>query len=166
MSSSGKAAGAHPDDLDGTGLRVAVICSRFNDHVTRRVVEGARRGLRTLGVAEADITEVWVAGAFELPFAAKAYATSGRVDALICAGTVIRGETTHYELVAGECARGIQQVQLETGIPVAFGVLTTEDIEQALARSQPEGGRNIGEECAAVAVEMARLRESLSPPSS
>jgi 6,7-dimethyl-8-ribityllumazine synthase len=165
-SSEGKTVGALRNGLDGNGVRVALVCSRFNDHITTRVVEGARRGLSAFGVADDDIIEAWVPGAFELPFAAKAFAGSGRVDAVICAGAVIRGETSHYDLVAGECARGIQLVQLETGVPVAFGVLTTEDVAQALARSEPEGGRNIGEECAAVAVEMARLRESVVPPPS
>ena len=92
--------------------------------------------------------------------AARALAQSGRVDAVICIGAVIRGETTHYDIVAGECARGIQEVQLTTGVPVAFGVLTTEDDDQALARSEGFGGHNVGEESAAVAVEMARLAEA------
>jgi 6,7-dimethyl-8-ribityllumazine synthase len=102
-----------------------------------------------------DVVEVSVPGSFEIPFGARALATSGRVDAVICIGAVIRGETTHYDLVAGECARGIQDVQLATGVPVAFGVLTTEDEAQALARSEGPGGHNVGEEAALVAVEMA-----------
>ncbi len=99
-------------------------------------------------------------GSFELPFAAKAMATSGRVDAVVVAGVVIRGETTHYELVSEGCAAGVQSTQLETGIPIGFGVLTVEDRAQALARSEEAGGHNVGEEAAIVAVEMCRLRQS------
>ncbi len=150
-------------DLDGGGLRVAVVASRFNDHITLRLLDGVRRGLAALHVAEADITEAWVPGAFELPFAAKAFAESGTVDGVVCIGCVIRGETTHYEEVAGQCAAGIQQAQLATGVPMAFGVLTTENLEQALNRSEEAGGHNVGEEGATVVVEMARLVERLRP---
>lgn len=143
--------------LDGSGLRVAVVCGRFNDAITHRLLDGARRGLASAGVAEAAVTERWVPGAFEVPFAAKVFASSGAVDAVICLGAVIRGETSHYDFVAGECARGIQEVQLATGIPVVFGVLTTEDDAQALARSEGPGGHNVGEECAFTAVEMATM---------
>jgi 6,7-dimethyl-8-ribityllumazine synthase len=110
-----------------------------------------------------DVVEVSVPGSFEIPFGARALARSGRVDAVICIGAVIRGETTHYDIVAGECARGVQDVQLETGVPVAFGVLTTEDDRQALARSEDPGGHNVGEEAAVVAVEMARLAQRFPP---
>ena len=144
-------------ELDGAGLRVAVVASRFNDHITYRLLAGVRRGLADLGVADSDITETWVPGAFELPYAAKLYAESGRIDGVVCVGCVIRGETTHYEEVAGQCAAGIQQVQLATGVPVAFGVLTTENLDQSLERSQDLGGHNVGEEAAQVVVEMARL---------
>ena len=143
--------------LDGAGLRVAVLCGRFNDAITVRLLEGVRRGLSTAGVGDDDIAVAWVPGAFELPFAAKAHAESGRFDAVIVLGAVIRGETTHYDLVAGECARGVQDVQLATGVPVLFGVLTTEDLDQARARSQPEGGHNVGEDCGRGAVEMVGL---------
>ena len=102
---------------------------------------------------------VEVAGAFELPFACRSVAQSGRVDALIAIGAVIRGETTHYELVSEECARGLQDVQLATGVPIGFGVLATENLDQARARSEPAGGHNVGADAAAVAVEMARLVE-------
>ena len=119
------------------------------------------RGLKALGVVADDVVEVSVPGSFEIPFAARALATSGRVDAVICLGAVIRGETTHYDIVAGECARGVQQVQLRTGVPVVFGVLTTEDEGQALARSEGPGGHNVGEEAAIVAVEMAAHRPAL-----
>jgi 6,7-dimethyl-8-ribityllumazine synthase len=147
--------------LDGTGLRVAVLCGRFNDRITNRLLDGARRGLIAAGVVPEDVSVAWVPGAFELPFAAKAHAESGRFDAVITLGAVIRGETTHYDLVAGECARGVQQVQLETGVPVLFGVLTTENLDQALARSEDAGGHNVGEECGLGAVEMVGLLRSL-----
>jgi 6,7-dimethyl-8-ribityllumazine synthase len=117
------------------------------------------RGLKSLGVVADDIVEVSVPGSFEIPFGARALATSGQVDAVVCIGAVIRGETTHYDIVAGECARGVQQVQLTTGIPIAFGVLTTEDERQAMARSEGPGGHNVGEEAALVAVEMARIAQ-------
>lgn len=147
--------------LDGAGLRIAVVSARWNSEITLRLLDGVRRGLAAAGVADTDVTEDWVPGAFELPMAAKAWAASGRVDAVVCLGCVIRGETTHYEAVAGECARGIQDAQLDTGVPIAFGALTVENLDQALARSEPAGGHNVGEEGAAVAVEMARLIQRL-----
>ncbi len=141
--------------LDGSGLRVAIACGRFNDAITVRLLEGAQRALTAAGVKPDDIREVWVPGAFELPLAARALARSGTVDAVVCVGAVIRGETTHYDLVSGECARGLQQVQLETGVPIGFGVATTENIDQALARADGDGGHNIGADAAAAAIEMA-----------
>jgi 6,7-dimethyl-8-ribityllumazine synthase len=147
-----------PVGLDGRGLRVGIVRARWNSGIVERLTEGARRALADLGVAE--VTEVSVPGSFELPMGARILARSGRVDAVICVGSVIRGETTHYDLVAGEAAAGIQQVQLDTGVPVAFGVLTTEDQAQAMARSEGPGGHNVGEESALVAVEMARLAEA------
>jgi 6,7-dimethyl-8-ribityllumazine synthase len=147
--------------LDGAGLQIAVLCGRFNDLITNRLLEGARRGLKTAGVADDDVTIAWVPGAYELPFAAKLHADSGRFDAVIVLGAVIRGETTHYELVSGECARGVQDVQLSTGVPVLFGVLTTEDVEQAFKRSEDAGGHNVGEECGLGAVEVVGLMRSV-----
>jgi 6,7-dimethyl-8-ribityllumazine synthase len=149
--------GRSAPDLDGSGLRVALVCGRFNDHVTTRLLDGARRGLDAAKVDDSDVTVEWVPGAFEIPLAAKAFAEAGQVDAVIGLGCVIRGETTHYETVAGECAAGIQRAQLTTGVPIVFGVLTTEDLDQALARSEDAGGHNVGEEGAATAVEMALL---------
>ncbi len=146
-----------PPALDGTGHRVGVVCGRFNDVITLRLLDGVRRGLAELGVADRDVTVEWVPGSFEIPFAARLLAASGRYDAVICIGAVIRGETSHYDFVAGECARGITEVQLSTGVPVMFGVLTTENDDQALARSEGPGGHNVGEECAHTAVEMAAL---------
>lgn len=142
---------------DGLGLRIAVVCARFNDHVTMRLLDGARRGLAECKVEDDDITEVWVPGAFELPLVAKTFAASGSVDAVICLGCVIRGETAHFEHVAGQAAAGILRAGLDTGVPIVFGVLTTEDLDQALARSSDAGGENAGEEGARTAVEMARL---------
>jgi 6,7-dimethyl-8-ribityllumazine synthase len=152
-----------PDGLDGAGLRVGVVRARWNARVVERLAEGVERGLKALGVVADDIVEVSVPGSFEIPFGARVLATSGRVDAVICIGAVIRGETTHYDIVAGECARGVQEVQLSTGVPVAFGVLTTEDERQALARSEGPGGHNVGEEAATVAVEMARIAQRYTP---
>jgi 6,7-dimethyl-8-ribityllumazine synthase len=150
--------------LDGTGLRVAIACARFNDHVTARLLDGARRGLAGCQVDPADVTEVWVPGAFELPLTAKAFAQSGEVDAVICLGCVIRGETAHFEHVAGQTAAGIQRAALDTGVPIVFGVLTTEDLDQALARSQDAGGENAGEDGARTAVEMAKLVAQIAKP--
>lgn len=155
---------AVPDPhLDGTGLRVAVVTARWNARITLRLLDGVRRGLAEVGVAPADVHEDWVPGAFELPLAAKAWAASGRVDAVVCLGCVIRGETTHYEAVAGECAAGIQRAQLDTGVPIAFSALTVENLDQALARSEGPGGHNVGEDGARVAVEMARLVQRVAP---
>ena len=118
---------------------------------------------QSMGVAEADVAVEWVPGAFEVPFAARTLIRSGGFDAIIGLGCVIRGDTSHYDFVAGECARGLQDVELETGVPVIFGVLTTEDVEQALARSEPAGGHNVGEEGAHTAVEMATLVRRYPP---
>ena len=147
--------------LDGSGLQLAVVCGRFNDLVTNRLLAGVRRGCAATGVAEADVTVAWVPGSFELPFMAKVHAESGNFDAVIVLGAVIRGETTHYELVSEQCARGVQDVQLATGVPVLFGVLTTEDLDQALARSEDAGGHNVGEECALGAVEVVSLMRTV-----
>src|SRR4051812_23768091 len=144
-------------DRDGAGLRVAVVCAQFNDHITTRLLDGALRGLETCNVADADVTVAWVPGAFEVPLAAKTFAESGRFNAVIALGCVIRGDTAHFEYVAGECARGLQLAALETGVPISFGVLTTENLEQALERSEDPGGHNVGEEGAFVAVAMSRL---------
>jgi len=137
-----------------------VVRARWNAEIVQRLADGVERSLTELGVR--TVIEHSVPGCFEIPLAAKLLAASGDVDAVVCIGAVIRGETTHYELVAGECGRGVQQAQLDTGVPVLFGVLTVEDIDQALARSQPGAGHNVGAEAALGAVEMARLAEKLS----
>jgi len=143
-------------DLDGSGLRVAIIGARFNDHIVTNLRDGALRGLERLGVADSDVMEAWVPGAFELPLAAKALAQTGKVDAIICLGTVIKGDTPHFDYVCNEAARGIQDAQMSTGIPVMFGVLTVNTEQQAIDRSGP-GIDNKGDEAAVGAVEMALL---------
>lgn len=153
--------GASFEGLDGLGLRVGLVCARWNRHITQRLLDGAQRGLDQLKVGRGDRRIEWVPGSFEVPLAAQALAQRRDIDAVICLGAVIRGETAHFDLVAAECARGIQRVQLRTGVPVAFGVLATDDEAQALARSEGSGGHNVGEECAAVAIEMARLARRL-----
>ena len=148
-------------DLDGKGLRIALIGARFNDHIVVNLRDGALRGLERLGVADSDIMESWVPGAFELPLAAKVLAETGKVDAIICLGTVIKGDTPHFDYVCGEAARGIQDAQLATGIPVMFGVLTVNTEQQAIDRSGP-GKDNKGDEAAVGAVEMALLVKCLT----
>jgi 6,7-dimethyl-8-ribityllumazine synthase len=148
-------------DLDGAGLRIAIIGARFNDHIVTNLRDGALRGLERLGVADSDIMESWVPGAFELPLAAKVLAGTGKVDAIICLGTVIKGDTPHFDYVCGEAARGIQDAQLATGIPVMFGVLTVNTEQQAIDRSGP-GIDNKGDEAAVGAVEMALLVKCLT----
>jgi 6,7-dimethyl-8-ribityllumazine synthase len=146
--------------LRGDGLRVAVVTSRFNDLVTERLLAGCLDGLDRLGVDPASITQASVPGALELPIAAQRLAASGDQDAVICLGAVIRGATGHYEHVAGQCAAGIARVALDTGVPVVFGVLTTETIEQALERAGTKAG-NKGYESAETALEMVDLLRQL-----
>lgn len=161
MSSNFRAATTVHADVRGEGLRVGIVCGRFNDMITNRLLEGAGNGLAIHGVAESDATVVWVPGAFEIPLAAKAMAQSGNFDAVVTLGAVIRGDTSHFEYVAGPCAFGIQQAQLETGVPIIFGVLTTENLEQALERSGDED--NKGEEAVRTALEMVNLLRTLRP---
>lgn len=146
--------------LDGAGLRIGIVAARFNDHIVSALRDGARRGLSRLNVADTDVMEAWVPGAFEAPLAAKAMASSGKVDAVICLGCVIRGDTAHFDFVAGEAARGIQDAQLATGVPIMFGVLTVDTEQQARDRSGP-GIDNKGDEAAVGAVEMAQLLRCL-----
>lgn len=142
--------------LDGGGLRVALVCGRFNDLITERLLAGARGALRRHGVAANDVTEIWVPGAFEIPYAASQIAKAGSADAIVGLGAVIRGATGHYDQVANQVASGLQSVSLSTGLPVVFGVLTVDTIEQALERAGTKAG-NKGEESAVVAIEMANL---------
>ena len=145
---------------DGLGVRVGLVCSRFNGGVTLRLLDGAIDALCEAGVARTDLTVAWAPGAFELPLLARALALGTRpIDAVVALGAVIRGETGHYDVVAGECARGVQDVQLTTGVPVVFGVLTTDTVAQALQRSKPDA-TNKGREAALAALEMVSvLRE-------
>ncbi|TMK87988.1 MAG: 6,7-dimethyl-8-ribityllumazine synthase [Actinobacteria bacterium] len=137
-----------------------MAASRFNDFITERLLAGALDGLLRHGVDEASVTVAWAPGAFELPLVAQRLATSGEYDAVICLGAVIRGATGHYEHVAGQCAAGIERVQLDTGVPVIFGVLTTENVEQAIERAGTKAG-NKGFESAMTAIEMADLLRQL-----
>lgn len=150
----------HEGGLDARGLRVGVVVSRFNESVSRRLLEGALDCLRRHGASEEDVVVVWVPGAFEIPVAAMRLARSGEVDALVCLGAVVRGETPHFEHVAAHASSGIGRVALDTGIPVANGVLTTDDSAQAHERAGGKAG-NKGFEAAAAAVEMANLMASL-----
>jgi len=145
-------------DRDGRGLRVGVAAALFNGGITGRLLAGALDGLAECGVDRADVTVAWAPGAFELPLVARSLA-SGHHDAVVCLGAVIRGETGHYDVVAGQCAAGITRVGLDTGVPVIFGVLTTDTLDQALARSAPDP-TNKGREAAVSAVEMVRLLRS------
>lgn len=148
--------------LRGDGLRVAIACARFNDLITERLLAGAMDGLVRHGVDAASITEVWAPGAFELPLVAKRLAASGAYDVVITLGAVIRGATGHYEQVAGQCASGIARASLDTGVPIVFGVLTVETIEQAIERAGTKAG-NKGYESAETAIEMADLLRQLPP---
>lgn len=152
-------------DVDATNLRVAIVCGQFNDAVTLRLLDGARRACDALGVPTQNRLIEWVPGAFEIPLACMTMLTSGAVDAAVGLGAVIRGETSHYDFVAGECARGLQEVGLRTGRPAVFGVLTTESLDQALARSEGPGGHNVGEEAIHVAARMADLTRRYPPAS-
>jgi 6,7-dimethyl-8-ribityllumazine synthase len=140
----------------GDGMRVGVVCARFNDLITERLLAGALDALRRHGVADDDVTVVWVPGAFEVPLAARSLAAAGEVQAVVCLGAVIRGATGHYEHVAGQAAAGIARAQLDTGVPVIFGVLTVETIEQAIERAGTKAG-NKGAEAAVAAIEMVDL---------
>ena len=141
---------------EGKGLRVAIVASRFNEFIVNKLVGGAEDCLRRHGVADDDITLAWVPGAFEIPLAAKKLAKSGKYDAVICVGAVIRGSTSHYDYVCAEVSKGIASVSLETEIPVMFGVLTTDTIEQAIERAGTKAG-NKGYDCALGALEMVNL---------
>ena len=143
--------------VDGKGLRVAVVASRFNHLISLRLLEGCTRRLRELGCESVDV--LWVPGAFEIPLAAKVAAETGRYDALIGVGAVIRGDTPHFDYVCQGVTKGLQQVSLDSRFPIAFAVLTTDTVEQALERaaSTGEAGSNKGAEAAEVALEMASL---------
>lgn len=148
-------------DFEAEGTRFAVVATRWNDAIVERLVDGALEVLRDCGVAEADITLVRVPGAFELPVVCDRLADGGDYDAVIALGAVIRGETPHFDYVAGECARGLSATALEYGIPVAFGVITADTVAQAEARASADEGYNKGAEAAGAAVEMVSLLRRL-----
>lgn len=138
------------------GMKVGIIASRFNEFIVSKLLSGAVDGLVRHGVEEENITAAWVPGAFEIPAVAQKMAASGKYDAVICVGTVIRGATSHYDYVCNEVSKGTASVGLETGVPVLFGVITTENIEQAIARAGSKAG-NKGYDCALSAIEMVNL---------
>ncbi len=138
------------------GMKCAIVASRFNEIIVNKLLGGAVDGLVRHGVDEENITAAWVPGAFEIPLTAAKLAQSGKFDAVICVGAVIRGDTSHYDYVCNEVSKGIAQVSLSTGVPILFGVLTTENIEQAIARAGSKAG-NKGYDCALSAIEMVNL---------
>jgi 6,7-dimethyl-8-ribityllumazine synthase len=144
-------------DLDGKELTIAVVVARSNEDVTKRLLRGALQSLEQHGVQDPDV--FWVPGSLELPVTALALAEKGQHDSIVCLGCEIRGETYNFEIVSNEAAKGLMQVQLDTGVPITFGVLTTEDRDQALARSGPKNNR--GAEAAEAAIEMANLLRAI-----
>ncbi|MDD6023479.1 MAG: 6,7-dimethyl-8-ribityllumazine synthase [Oscillospiraceae bacterium] len=143
------------------GMRVGIVASRFNSFIVEKLLDGAVDGLVRHGVQEENITACWVPGAFEIPVAAQKMAQSDKYDAVICVGAVIRGSTSHYEYVCAEVSKGIASVGLQTGKPVLFGVITTENIEQAIERAGSKAG-NKGYDCALSTIEMVNLMGQVS----
>lgn len=150
----------HEGTLVGGGLRIGIVVARFNELITRQLLDGCTSALRRHGVAEATIEVAWVPGSFELGTAALALARSGRVDAVVCLGCIIRGATSHYDHVAAAATSGVQQASLQTGVPCIFGVLTTENQEQAFDRAGIKAG-NRGADAALAAIEMATVLRSI-----
>ena len=148
--------GASGGSTSSVGVRIGIACAEFNGGITDRMLTGALDELERAGSDLGAVVVSWAPGAFELPLIARGLAASGRVDAVVALGAVIRGDTGHYDFVAGECASGLQRVQLDTGLPVVFGVLTTDTVEQALVRSLPDGS-NKGAEAARTALETTAL---------
>lgn len=146
--------------LVGTGKHFAIVGSRFNEFITSKLIAGAKDALIRHDVKDEDITTIWVPGAFEIPLIAKKAAKSGKFDAVICVGAVIRGATSHYDYVCNEVSKGIAHISLETEVPIMFGILTTENIEQAIERAGTKAG-NKGFDCAMGAIEMINLLEEL-----
>lgn len=147
-------------DLQAKDLKFAVVVSRFNDFITTKLLEGAKDALVRHGVKDDDIDVVKVPGAFEIPLVAKKMAAKGGYDAVICLGTVIRGATPHFEYVASEVSKGIASASLETGVPIAFGVITSDTIEQAVERAGTKSG-NKGWDAAVTAIEMAKVLKKI-----
>ncbi|MGQ7848694.1 6,7-dimethyl-8-ribityllumazine synthase [Granulosicoccus sp. 3-233] len=146
--------------LIGTGLKIGIVCTRWNDFMGHRMLEGAKDALLRHDVADDDITVAVVPGCYEIPLAAKKMAESGKYDAIVCLGVLIRGGTIHFDLIAGEASKGISNTAWQTGVPTTFGVITTETMEQAIERSGSKAG-NKGAEAAMAAIEMANLLKSL-----
>lgn len=146
--------------FEAKGLKTAVVISRFNEFITSKLLGGAVDALVRNGASEDDITAIWVPGAFEIPLIAKKAAESGKYDAVICLGAVIRGSTPHFDYVASEVSKGVAHVSLETGVPVIFGVLTTDSIEQAIERAGTKSG-NKGFDAAMSAIEMCNLFKAI-----
>ena len=147
-------------DLKGDGLSIAVVAARFNEFITSKLLEGAKAALKRHGVRDEDVTVAWVPGSFEIPLVSRKMAESGRYNAVVCLGAVIRGETGHYDHVAGEAAKGVANASVSTGVPVIFGVLTTDTVEQAINRAGGKQG-NSGYSAAVAAIEMANLARVL-----
>jgi 6,7-dimethyl-8-ribityllumazine synthase len=146
----------HEGQLSGHGFRFAIVASRWNDFISSRLVDGALDAFESLGVGKQDVEIYKVPGAFEIPLLAQTLAASGKFAAIVCAGTIIRGQTPHFEYISGEVARGIGQAALQTGVPIVFGVITADNKDQAIARAGVKQG-NKGFEAATVAVELANL---------
>ena len=144
----------------GQGMKIGIVAARFNEFIVSKLLSGAVDGLVRHGVEEDNITAAWVPGAFEIPLMAEKMAQSGKYDAIICVGAVIRGSTSHYDHVCNEVSKGIAQVGLKSGIPVLFGVVTTENIEQAIERAGTKAG-NKGYDCALSAIEMVNLMRQM-----
>lgn len=147
-------------NLIGTGLKVAIVHARWNDFMGGKLLDGARDALRRHGVSDDDVDVALVPGSYEIPLAAKKFAVSGKYHAVVCLGVLIRGGTAHFDLIASEVTKGIGAVSLETGVPITFGVITTENIEQAIERCGSKAG-NKGVEAAVAAIEMANLFKAM-----
>ena len=149
--------------ISGRGLKIAIVVSRFNSFITTKLLDGALDALKRHKILEKNISVAWVPGAFEIPLVAKKMASTKNFDAIICLGAVIRGETTHYDYVCNEVSKGIAQVGLESGVPVIFGIVTAENIQQAIERAGAKSG-NKGFDAAISAMEMANLLKSFGTP--
>ncbi len=147
--------------LIGKGLKFGIVVSRFNEFITNKLLSGAKDALQRHDVADADIETAWVPGAFEIPVIARKMAMSGKYDAVICLGAVVRGATPHFEYVASEVSKGVAKISLDTGIPVLFGVITADNLEQAIERAGTKSG-NKGFDAAVNAIEMANLMKNMS----
>lgn len=148
-------------ELIGTGLTFGIVVSRFNEFITSKLLGACVDTLRRHGVDEENIDVIWVPGAYEIPFMAQKAAKTSKYDAVVCLGAVIRGSTSHYDLVCGECAKGVASVAMDTGVPTIFGVVTTDTIEQAIERAGTKAG-NKGADAASAAIEMANLVRAMN----